>query len=617
MGGNASRADARVGAGAFLRALAALKRQLGESLVLTFALGLTEWVGLLLLVPLLALVGLRDRSGEVSRIAEHVATLLEAAGVNPTLPAVLGLFLALVTARAFLQRREAIATTALEQEFVLRLRKRLYSAISRTQWLYFVRQPPSDFTHALTSELDRVSLATSQLLQLVGQVGVGLAYVAIAVRISPAMSALAAAAGGSLVLVLRGWSAKARAAGERFREINAEVYSAVHEHLGGMKTARSYGAGERNAEHFFALAEQLSDATARASRSYGNSVALFAVGAAAVLGILVWISISMLSLPTTTVLLLLLVFSRLVPRFSSTLSAYQLFASALPSYGNIARLIADCEAQAEPHSSMALPPVLRGAVRFSDIRFRYLTDLDVRTLDDITIDVPARRTTAIVGASGAGKSTIADLILGLIAPESGTLLVDEEPLTPAVAQAWRTQIGYVPQDTFLLHDSVRANLLWAQPTATDAELQAALQQAQASEFVSRLPRGINTILGDRGVLLSGGERQRIALARALLRRPALLILDEATSALDSENEQRILQAIADLHGQTTILIITHRLSTIRDADVIHVLDEGRVVASGSWNGLLVGESSRFRDLCMAQGVLDRSGDPPRPSITHG
>ena len=163
-------------------------------------------------------------------------------------------------------------------------------------------------------------------------------------------------------------------------------------------------------------------------------------------------------------------------------------------------------------------------------------------------------------------------------------------------------MGYVPQEPFLFHDSLKANLLWAKPDATEAEIREALRLSAAEEFVSSFPKGLETVLGDRGVLVSGGERQRLALARALLRKPSLLILDEATSSLDSENERRIQNAIEELHGKMTILIISHRLSTIRGADMIYVVEEGRLVESGTWGSMVGREGSRFRALCQAQGI---------------
>ena len=192
--------------------------------------------------------------------------------------------------------------------------------------------------------------------------------------------------------------------------------------------------------------------------------------------------------------------------------------------------------------------------------------------------------------------------MGLISPNEGSILIDGEKFGPERMRAWREQIGYVPQDTFLFNDTVKSNLLWASPDAKEDKINQTLRLAAAEEFVNSLPKGLDSILGDRGVLVSGGERQRIALARALLRKPSLLILDEATSSLDSENEKRIQNAIEKLHGQMTILVISHRLSTIRGADIIHVVEEGRLVESGTWDELISKENGRFHAFCKAQGI---------------
>jgi ATP-binding cassette, subfamily C, bacterial len=183
----------------------------------------------------------------------------------------------------------------------------------------------------------------------------------------------------------------------------------------------------------------------------------------------------------------------------------------------------------------------------------------------------------------------------------GSIAVDDLNLSPERARVWRDQIGYVGPDSFLFHDSVRNNLLWARPEASEEEMLAALRLA-AGEFVATLAAGLDTVVGDRGTMLSQGERQRIALARAILRKPALLILDEATNSLDSESEARVLGALDGLRGELTILLIAHRLSTIRWADLIHVIENGSVVESGSLDSLTARHDSRLRALCEAQSL---------------
>lgn len=180
------------------------------------------------------------------------------------------------------------------------------------------------------------------------------------------------------------------------------------------------------------------------------------------------------------------------------------------------------------------------------------------------------------------------------------------PLTPERLAAWRDGIGYVPQESFLLNDTIVANLRRAAPEATDEEIAEALRLA-AADFVAELPDGLATLVGDRGIALSGGERQRLALARALLRRPRLLVLDEATSNLDAENERRIVAAVDELRHRMTIVVITHRLYSVRHADVIHLLERGRLVESGTWDELVAAGRGRLAALVRTQGV-----DPTAP-----
>jgi ATP-binding cassette subfamily C protein len=332
-----------------------------------------------------------------------------------------------------------------------------------------------------------------------------------------------------------------------------------------------------------------------------NTTFLFNTGSVFVLAGAVFVMIDILHLPGAVVLVLLYLFFQIIPQFSSIQAGYQGFVNTLPSFVNVTDIKARCDAAAEPEVKRPQGIALRSNIELRNVSFSYGAD-DQSAVEHVNLKVQAGKMTAVVGTSGAGKSTLADLMMGLIEPQKGEVLVDGLALTAERLDAWRNQIGYVAQETFLFNDTVRANLLWARPDATEDDLHTALRLAAADEFVARLPDGMETVLGDRGVLLSGGERQRLALARALLREPSLLILDEATSNLDSENERRIQGAIEALHGDMTIVAITHRLSTIRNADQIYVLENGRVVQQGDWNTLVVNKG-RFRDLCVAQGAL--------------
>jgi ATP-binding cassette subfamily C protein len=301
---------------------------------------------------------------------------------------------------------------------------------------------------------------------------------------------------------------------------------------------------------------------------------------------------------------LLFVFARLMPRLTGLYEKVQSLSALVPAFTAVSDLEARSAAAARPIVTAPQPVTFVRDIELRDVEFRYGDAERVAAVTEVNLTMRAGTTTAIVGPSGAGKSTIADLLMGLLVPTRGQVLVDGQPLDATRVDAWRRHIGYVPQDTFLFPDSVRANLQWARSDATEQELWRALRLAAAEEFVLSLPAGLDTILGDRGVLVSGGERQRLSLARALVRDPRVLILDEATSSLDSENESRIQDAIDSLQHTMTIVIITHRLSTIRHADLVHVLERGRLVQSGTWEELAERRTGRFYELLSAQGLAD-------------
>jgi ATP-binding cassette subfamily C protein len=254
----------------------------------------------------------------------------------------------------------------------------------------------------------------------------------------------------------------------------------------------------------------------------------------------------------------------------------------------------------EPRRAPAGQPLrLDRGIELHRVSFRYDQTRHDDAVHQVDLMIPARQLTAITGPSGSGKSTLADLIMGLLVPDRGQVLLDGVPLAGPRLHDWRSSVGYVPQENFLFHDTVRANLQWAQPDAGEEELWRVLQLAAAAEFVARLPQGLDTVVGDRGLRLSGGERQRLALARALLRRPSLLLLDEATSNLDVENERQIQEAVRRLQQDLTVVVIAHRLSTVRLAERIVVLDQGRVAAVGPWDQL-ARQPGQFRSLVRAR-----------------
>lgn len=231
---------------------------------------------------------------------------------------------------------------------------------------------------------------------------------------------------------------------------------------------------------------------------------------------------------------------------------------------------------------------LQQGITLRNVTLQYRPELQP-ALRNINLDLARGSTVALVGSSGAGKSSVADLLVGLYDPTEGQMLIDGTPLTDFDLISWQQQLGVVSQDTFLFNATIAENISYGSPNATRAQIVEAAEKAQAAGFISDLPEGFDTLIGERGYLLSGGQRQRLSLARAILRDPELLILDEATSALDTQSERLVQQAIDQFERQHTVLVIAHRLSTIVKADLICVLDKGQIVERGSHQELLAKE----------------------------
>jgi ATP-binding cassette subfamily C protein len=563
-------------AGTLLRGLVErVPRAAATAFLVNLGVGGVDAAALVLLVELMRQLGLGGPSGAPARIAGALDAWLGTFGLSLTLPIILSAYAATAALLAWLSKRQTMATFRLEHEFAASLRRDLYHAVMTTRWDVFCRRRSSDFSHVMTLETDRSAAVAGQLLSLCA-VGVStLAYGAMAIRVSPGMTALVSTCAVAVLLSLRPSGRLAHASGETLSTATSHLYSAIADDVASLKTARSYGAEGRHATRFQQLSDAVQSAYGQLATAHADVKFHFDLGGVLMLAAVVYIGALRLTLPSSDLFLLLFLFARLMPKVASLRSGYQVVASHLPSFAAVTSVLKTCRAAAEPKAARVEPLTFEREIRLEHVSFGYDRVPAVR---DISIAIRAGERTALIGPSGSGKSTIADLVMGLVAPDQGRIVVDDVCLDAERLESWRTQVGYVAQDAFLFHDTVRANLLWARPTATDAELVDCLHLS-AADFVLQWPDGLDTIVGDRGVLVSGGERQRLALARALVRHPSVLILDEATSALDADNERRILDAVDQLPWSPTVLLITHRRSAIAGAHVVHSLDNGCLIAT--------------------------------------
>jgi ATP-binding cassette, subfamily C, bacterial len=534
-----------------------------------------EAIGLALLVPLLALVGVDVGGAETAGVAALVGRMLAVVGLPATLPVVLTVYVALVGLQTLVVRAESVVAVRVRETIAFSLRGALYGAMARMRWPAFTAKHTSHYVHALTTQLDRVYAGTSQTLVLVSHVLIALVYLAVAVAISPVLSLLVLLSGALLSYLSRRFARGVYSSGADLTDATGRLHSVVVEHLANMKVARSFDAAERHIAHFQRVSREVADSWSASGIAFAGSRALFAFGSAVILAVLVYLGVAVLGIGAAGILLLLYVFGRLVPRLGSIQQLAHQILHALPAFRATARELARCECDAETGEDGESPAFeFSRAVGLDDVRFSY--DGSTPVLNGISLEIPAGRITAIVGPSGVGKTTVADILLGLRAPDSGAVTVDGVALDDGVLGRWRRLVAYVPQETVLFNESVRSNLQWAVADADDLAMRSALEAAGAG-FVFALPDGLDTPVGERGSRLSGGERQRVAIARALLRRPRLLVLDEPTSNLDPDTEAEVLRSLRDLPNDVAIVVISHREAVLAMADTVWRLGNGRVI----------------------------------------
>ena len=564
----------------FLEYLRELFRQAGKkayfAIVVLIVMGLTQGVGLLMLIPFLQLIGIGDSAPE--GIVAIIGKIWRFTGLPLSLPAVLVVYVGIVSLYAVIQRWSTILNSKLSHAFTRKLRDDLFRAMARVQWLRFIQIRGSDINHVMTSNLATIDSGTYGLFALISTIFVVFVHIGIAMMLSFPLTCVAIVSSGLLLLVLRPLNRRSYELGEEWRQTMAALFGVLMDHLSGMKVAKSFGAEDRHIRSFCSLSGNLEQQANRFAGILSSTGMYYEIGGVVVVSAFFLVGVQILQIPVSRLLIMLFLFAGLVPMFSWTQRTWQGTLNMLPAYKAVLEMLEKFQEAEEPEISVHVNPIeLETGVEFRNVSFKYDKEDGNFVLDKMELFIRARETTVILGPSGGGKSTFADLLIGLLTPDIGQVLIDGRPLEGSVLHSWRKSVGYVPQESLLFHETLKDNMRWASPESSEEDIWNALQMASAADFVKALPEGLMTIVGDRGVRLSGGQRQRISLARALLRRPTLLLLDEATSNLDAKNEQRIIQAMQDLRGKMTVVFISHRKSVVECSDRVVVIEGGRAL----------------------------------------
>jgi subfamily B ATP-binding cassette protein MsbA len=577
-----------------LRLVRPYRGLLALGLLTTLLASLLDGFTLVILIPLLKHLfgttgalhtGSTRLEAWVTRLTEPLVAGLTPGAAAGRLVVLLALGLLIKNALSYASSQISVGV---QEGLVRDLRTRIFDHLLTLDLGFFQRTRAGQLISYIITEVDQTkTVITASLLSLFQNLVVVVTTLVVLSQISLRLTLLTLACVPAMVYLLQSLLKRLRShARARARE-RGEVTATITERIGAVRLIRAYGEEARESARFAAQASRYRKQVIRTQRFSSLTSPLTEVFSGLLVILIIWagtrpalIGLSGPLAPEAIIVFLMAALKLTSPL--KTISAYPaVMAVTLASAERVFELLDEPSTEGDrPGEGEAR--FERGIV-FDRVGFRYGQGDPV--LSEVSFALPKGRVVALVGPSGAGKTTLADLLPRFHDPTAGAITMDGVPLTRLTRRSVRALLGVVSQDTVLLNDTVQANIAYGSPGATRDQVEAAARAANADLFIAQLPHGYETLLGERGTRLSGGQRQRIAIARALLRDPPILILDEATSALDTESERLVQQAIDRLMAERTVLVIAHRLATVRDADEIVVLDSGRVVQQGSHDQL--------------------------------
>ena len=589
------------------------QKYVGRRLILVFVLSLlavlVESLGITLVLPLIASLGMEGGGGPpvestgANQLSGLVAQLVATLGLEGSTIGIITVIGILVGAKGLIRFGADAYGSVLSAQLEREIKGKIFDAYSRMNFSYYTARNTGHFINIINSQVPRLIQTFSAYKTFLVALLTTTGYLTVAFLVDWRFALMALVFGGAVLIIFRRLNVYVGRLSRQTATENGKLSGFLVQCLQSYKYVASTGTIGPLKQNIHRSIYRLT----RYARNQGLASAF--TGAArepvsiiTILVVLV-VQIHFFQSSIAAIMVSLILLYRAMGQIMLLQGTWQNMMNQVGSLEIVEEEFGRVNAEQEASGARELPPFSR-EIRLQGVAYRYSANLpDV--LRDITLTIPACSTVALVGPSGAGKSTLVDLLTLLLKPTDGSLSIDGVAADEVNLQSWRSQIGYVSQDTVVFDDSIANNIgLWTgnyneDPNFADKVI-AAAEAANACEFIEALPNGFKTVVGDRGVRLSGGQKQRLFIARELFKRPHLLILDEATSALDSESERAIKESVDRLKGETTVVIIAHRLSTIKNADSVCVLENGQVIEKGSYGELLVNTNSRLGRMVAAQ-----------------
>ncbi len=571
------------------RAFHKYRIHVGALVVLGFLSALFEGIGINAAIPLLTfLIG--GSSAPVDTISRALQAIFGFFSVDFTFRTLLLFILFLFIARAvsivvFGYMRGRIQADFLNVESQALLRGTL-----RASWPFLLQQKIGTVQNSLVRDVQRTTGLLDSLSQVIQSFSGFLMSFVVALSISPTTTLFTFFGGGALLVIVRPLLRRIQRTAGEMALTEKHLGQSLSEQIAGMKSIKAAAAEEYVFAEASTFMNSLQRLQSRIALIKAGSTSLFQPFTLVFISIAFYVSYHSPSFSLVSFGATLYLIQKMFTYLESGQNGLHSISELVPYAQNIADFKHNITAHAEKVRGK-IPFSFARELRFENVSFGYSAENQV--LHDVSFTVTRGAMVALIGPSGVGKTSVADILLRLFQPSAGRLLVDQVPAEDISLDGWRRAFGYVAQDAFLFNGTLEDNIRFYRPDISESDIHTAARQAHLYEFITGLPRGFQTLVGDRGITLSGGQRQRVALARALAGNPALLVLDEATSSLDVESERLIQEAIRALHGSVTVFVIAHRLSTVEHADTILVLNHGHIEEKGTPQELLANTRSYF------------------------
>jgi ABC-type multidrug transport system fused ATPase/permease subunit len=537
---------------------------------------LLQGVSLLLIVPLLYVAGLINSDpASHSTLPDWTKPWLAHASVE----SVMLVYLAIVGGYALLRLAQQRNSFSLEEDFTRKLRTRAITLLCGARWQAFNSRPHADMMQFINEETEKAGMLANQFLSCITQAVTTAILLALSVWVSPALTVSLLAWGITAFVLLRPVNIAGQRAALDLQKSRRHILRDITHLLTGFKSFKVNRQEERLAQRLLATSSQIAAAKRRFFTLNSATTTGLELAGAMMIVLVVYSSFRIGHVQLDQLLTFVLLLSRLMPKANGLTNTWQRIVNMLPTYQNLRDFLAQLEteqelAQAEMEQESTTPAKRRNAnfqhIELQDVSAGYAAR-ETPVLNNINLRIVANTTTLISGPSGGGKTTLLDVLSGLLQPTTGNLLIDG---TVPNALGWRDNISYMTQQPFIQTGSIRDNLMWMQPAASELQLWEALAQARLEATVRKLPQGMDTLIGENAGQLSGGERQRLALAMHLLKNAHVLIFDEVTSSLDNENRAAIVDSINGLHSRYTILVVAHDMRGIAPVDMHIQISDG-------------------------------------------